>query len=598
MRLQSIRIAGYQGIHPETPVELGDLAKLNVIVGPNNTGKSTIVRALRLAARAVINQGQIGVNTELRIEPSAWWQGDQDFNPEIIVGFAPVDAKTAALDTPVRLRMSREKLQLRFRVLVQSETRILCGPEAVLEDGSLAWHAEPGDDGLGTFLRSSGERSGHISVDDPLFSETAPLMVSWARGCLFLDAIRSLRIPLAKSEVNDGSGLLADLQKMQRTPETSKQFDVLEAGVLSDINPLLEKTRSPRIRSLDLKGEVADNAALYVRVGPESSLSIDIQNMGTGIAQLVLLFAYIRLHDVFPTTLVLEEPETHLHPSLLVELVRNLQAMPNLQVFLTTHSNTILDCLDEDSRVYETSMDPEGACQVRSVRRYEKLVSVLDNLGVTASSILQANCVIWVEGPSDRLYVRHWLNLAAAARGEQLSEGVDYTFAFYGGSVLAHFDLEDPSGKENDLASMLAPCRFAVVLMDSDRNSRTKPLSEAKRRVLDSAAEDETHRFACVTNGHEIEDDVDVGLMVEAGLEMLGRERGRSKETKVGPRYWNRILSTIEVSPTEKRQLAERLKNKVSLARQVVKVAAQSQNKHVPDYADKMFDLVVRARGS
>ena len=596
MRLQSIKIAGYQGIHPEKPVELSNLAKLNLIVGPNNTGKSTIVRALRLAAGAVTNEGQIGVNTELRIEPSAWWKGNQDHWPEIIMGFAPAARKTATLDTPVKLRVSGDNLQLRFRVLVQSETRILCGPEAVLEDGSLAWHAEPGDDGLGTFLRSSGERSGHVSVDDPLFYETAPLMASWARGCLFLDAIRSLRIPLAKSEVNDGSGLLATLQAMQREPKSSAQFDALEAGILSDVNPLLEKTRSPSIRSLDVKGSIADKAALYVRVGPLASPRIDIQNMGTGIAQLVLLFAYIRMHKVPPTTLVVEEPETHLHPSLLVELVRNLQAMPNLQVFLTTHSNTILDCLDEDSRVYETSMDAEGACRVRSVQGYGKLVGVLDNLGVTASSILQANCVIWVEGPSDRLYLRRWLDLVAAARNEQLTEGVDYAFAFYGGGVLAHFDLEDPGGTGNDLVSMLAPCRFAIVLMDSDRDSRTKPLSTAKQRVLDSAAEDETHRFACVTDGYEIENDVDSELMVEAGLAILKRTRGN--KTKIRQRYWNTILSSAEVAPADRKKFTRRLKDKISLAQAVVALAKQSENDHVPDYVHEMVALILRGRGS
>ena len=41
-------------------------------------------------------------------------------------------------------------------------------------------------------------------------------------------------------------------------------------------------------------------------------------------------------------------------------------------------------------------------------------LSALQDIGVTASDILQASSVIWVEGPSDRINVNRWIELIGA----------------------------------------------------------------------------------------------------------------------------------------------------------------------------------------
>ena len=56
----------------------------------------------------------------------------------------------------------------------------------------------------------------------------------------------------------------------------------------------------------------------------------------------------------------------------------------------------------------------------------------LRSLGYRASDLLQANAIVWVEGPSDRIYLLHWLREVAP----DLVEGVDFSIAFYGGALL------------------------------------------------------------------------------------------------------------------------------------------------------------------
>ncbi|MEZ4770015.1 MAG: hypothetical protein R2844_16480, partial [Caldilineales bacterium] len=56
-----------------------------------------------------------------------------------------------------------------------------------------------------------------------------------------------------------------------------------------------------------------------------------------------------------------------------------------------------------------------------------------------ASDILQANCIIWVEGPSDRIYLKHWLRTIAP----ELDEGIQFSIMFYGGRLLSHLSADD-----------------------------------------------------------------------------------------------------------------------------------------------------------
>lgn len=58
--------------------------------------------------------------------------------------------------------------------------------------------------------------------------------------------------------------------------------------------------------------------------------------------------------------------------------------------------------------------------------------AILDDLDVRASDLLQSNGIIWVEGPSDRVYIKHWLHQFCQC---SFKEGSDYQFLYYGGRL-------------------------------------------------------------------------------------------------------------------------------------------------------------------
>ena len=110
-----------------------------------------------------------------------------------------------------------------------------------------------------------------------------------------------------------------------------------------------------------------------------------------------------------------------------------------------------------------------------------------------ASDLLQSNGVIWVEGPSDRVYVNHLLSLRFEGR---LREGAHYQCVHYGGSVLARLSAEP---NETTLMSILSVNRNAALVMDQD----TDPLSDTKRRMISEMRSVGGHIWT--TSGKEIE---------------------------------------------------------------------------------------------
>ena len=90
---------------------------------------------------------------------------------------------------------------------------------------------------------------------------------------------------------------------------------------------------------------------------------IPLMNASSMVSELAPVVLYLR-HVVQPgETLIIEEPESHLHPAMQVEFTRQLAAVvrAGVRVIITTHSEWVLDELANLVRVSELS-------RVRAVR--------------------------------------------------------------------------------------------------------------------------------------------------------------------------------------------------------------------------------------
>ena len=134
---------------------------------------------------------------------------------------------------------------------------------------------------------------------------------------------------------------------------------------------------------------------------------------------------------------------------------------------------------------------------VKQIENYLDKADILDDLDVKASDLLQANGIIWVEGPSDRIYIKRWLEVFG---GNDVQEGRDYQFAYYGGRLLSHYSVEEDA---KDLINILLINRNSAIVIDSDKRSHATSLNATKKRVISEFQEKKL--FAWVTKGKEIE---------------------------------------------------------------------------------------------
>lgn len=185
--------------------------------------------------------------------------------------------------------------------------------------------------------------------------------------------------------------------------------------------------------------------------------------------------------------------EKHFANSRFVKASNNLDSIDLKQVFVASHSSVFINCflqLGEFASVYEFTMGRNrfdanpyshdkiehkyGAYRTSaSVRKVsDSAHSILDQLGCSGADLLQCKGVVWVEGPSDAIYLEKWLEMFARESSKPiLRKHVDFEFQMTGGTNLRyHFlqNAEDQNDAVKKLFSMLSVSRNAYVIIDSD----------------------------------------------------------------------------------------------------------------------------------
>ena len=152
----------------------------------------------------------------------------------------------------------------------------------------------------------------------------------------------------------------------------------------------------------------------------------------------------------------------------------------------------------------------DGESRVHRVTSDQSRSEVCEDLGYHPSDIMQSNCVNWVEGPSDRVYLNFWLE----ALNNEWIEGIHYSIMFYGGRLASHLSGNDLDSIADDLISLRRLNRRSVILIDSDRKVRGGKINKTKERLRKEF--DSGKGFAWITTGREIENYLTESIVMEA----------------------------------------------------------------------------------
>lgn len=587
MRFRNIRLKGYRGVPHTSPVVLDDLKKRNFFVGQNNTGKSAVFRFLQTALGRV-KEAEFALAARQSLVPldANWWWSQEPTEP--VEGWFRIEGGNAVTPSGSAGSLMKDgvwELDVKLVPVANDQVSVIVAPRVHIGGD---WKDLVRVDGNNSknlvHLSANGEYVTSTGADNlPYHAPAELLLKELAEHVTFFDPIRAVDRQGGTRGMFDGSELLRELHEWQMDGRRAPQFERFRTRLVAELNTLLfSPAGMALVRSFEVKGP--DIKDIYFAFSG-GDVSIPLEHMGTGIAEVLILFSKI-LRSPDGHIFCLEEPETHLHPSLIQRIMTRISDVKS-QFLVSTHSNVAIDSIGDEDSIFHF-VRQGGGCVVRPCTTLVARHQVLDDLGVSASSLLQVSCVIWVEGPSDRLYLREWIRIVDPT----LQEGADYGFVFYGGKVLASFSFLE---NEEDFIQLIKVSRFSAVLMDRDRGpADTKPIAATKQRILDEAKADTQHRFAAITTLREIENDVPAAVMV-AALEVVAEHSLTGLILTGVSGYEDEVLEHLALGEGEAKTLRTKLGKKVDVARRVIETGALP-SLPVPEYVERIVGLIHLSR--
>lgn len=487
----SIKVKNYKCFGEESGFE--HIKRVNLVVGKNNAGKSSLLDVIEIVASEIYEFNQqtyrAGVHPEIIFGDFVAAENIHRVFPDAASGGS----------IPVNHRMYGNQIIGRFIKWSkfgrnQNGTQLLA-----CEDDTFS----PPLVGLGEYAKRLAA-SMHIPIEG-----------------------KSLRRVLAERDISpevdnnndisirsNGQGITTAIQRfINRSNLPSK---IVEDDILSALNEIF--AHDAHFTKILCQKHEDDHWEIFLEEEGKGRISLSRSGSGlkTVISVLVNLFLVPEMEgkSLNAYIFLMEEIENNIHPALLRRLanfIYHCSIKNDFIYFVTTHSNVLIDLhsRQEDAQIIHV-VHSGGASVCKTVKTYIDNHGVLDDLDVRASDLLQANGIIWVEGPSDRIYLNRWIDLWSDGR---FKEGANYQCIFYGGRLLAHLDA-DVQGAADGTVSILNANRNAIILMDSDFRDGDSALNSTKIRLCDEF--EAIGSLSWVTSGREIENYISAAVVASA----------------------------------------------------------------------------------
>lgn len=470
MKIDSIKLSGWRSYNSEG-IYLDNLKSINIIIGPNNSGKSNLSKYFHylktISVGKIHPEGRILLESDLD-ESQTWsWKKNNIYSEVSISKENSFDSPNQVSPTTLSFTPDKYAITLSVEHLIENQVATL---NYKINDQQIFNES-------GAILRNLDSQE-YTDATDYIdgFYENSFYWKKFINSLVFVDPIRhhSRSSENQKNYYFDGAMIISELNNIRSDSSNKSKWLKFKKQMIAWLSDIL----SEKVTSVDVSPQ-------ELRLEFRSDLIFTLDELGTGVSQVVMLLSHLWVNQDKSLNIFLEEPEANLHPESVIKLVKIFEnELSNHTFFITTHSPSLIDCINENWAAYGATKSESGCSKITPNDNIIKHYETLDSLGVKASQILQANTVIWVEGPSDRIYLKKWIEFFS---DHSLVEGKDFSFLYFGGTNLASFST---LGDQNDdFINILSTSRKAFLVTDSDCPTEEERKSEKFKTYLSKMIE-------------------------------------------------------------------------------------------------------------
>ncbi len=472
MRLTQLKIQRLRGIEDETLA----IYDLTTLIGPNNTGKSTVLRAVQL----LLNQE--------KPDPDEWHVQHQE-SPIIIEGrFEDITEEERDIPGIASLVYNAE-IQLRLTVtkgdtnpelnytayvhdehiegwsdswkLLSSQIQEIAGSLTI--DGK-AWRIKANQERIRQRIREDFDDL--IEYGDPDWTDAGiSIKEALKQGMPRVEIVPAVRDAKDEGQLTQRKNIFAEILDstilpeveatdeystiVRKADELSRRMTTADEGGLEHTSRISSEISEATAGVIDLKvlfrldpPDIRKIIGSGARIRLSDGTETPVHFQGHG-AQRTLIYALVRYiaqqratreKHTRPTILLFEEPEIYVHPQLLRLLrksLKDLASLPEWQVLITTHSPVMVDVADEPQsliimrrhtetrRIECKQLDQDPFMNEDGVVSERQMLRAMLDFHPTVCEAFFAEQAILVEGDSETAILRFAREALLAITGEE-----------------------------------------------------------------------------------------------------------------------------------------------------------------------------------
>lgn len=474
-----------------------------VVAGPNNSGKTSLLRAISLWAE-LMNRWIEETGDPVRADDGNYPLRQTQLARLVSVPLADGDHLWAEkkVETPIRIGVRTDEWSMALEIVHHHSEFLEFRPASEVAESDL------------DALRSRPLRVVYLSPVSGLEVREPPLRPEAVPGYLALAQAGSILRTIVR-EVSE------DERKWRiLTAEMQKRFGL----------ELLQ----PSARTLSVR-------VWYREAG--KAPTYELECAGSGVLQILLMHAALLLAE--GSVVLLDEPDAHLHPWLLEETLRSLLEVARRngsQLVAATHSVSLIRAAETSRLCVLVDGRQTSVADGEDTEIAQRAVEILDPEDIALAPA--ASGILYVEGPTDVAILRAW--------AERLGHPALRFFArpFWKPYAMGR----KPSAPQHHrmLRRLFARKIPGVVLRDGDGKTREakSPRRNGLRRLF--------------WRRYEIESYL---IHPQAIERFATGEEGAARATAVKERLWDRLPRDVLRSPLGQHDLLDETKGKTLLGR-------------------------------